>query len=32
MAAGIAETLEESESGRNGYRVPAVEKALDVLE
>ena len=32
MAAGIAETLDESEGGRNGYRVPAVEKALDVLE
>ncbi|WP_027164383.1 IclR family transcriptional regulator [Mesorhizobium sp. WSM3224] len=32
MAAGIAEMLDEGESGRNGYRVPAVEKALDVLE
>ncbi|CCV08528.1 Transcriptional regulator, IclR family [Mesorhizobium metallidurans STM 2683] len=32
MAASVAETLDEAEGGRNGYRVPAVEKALDVLE
>ncbi|RWP41716.1 IclR family transcriptional regulator [Mesorhizobium sp.] len=32
MAADIAQIVEEGESGRNGYRVPAVEKALDVLE
>ena len=32
MAASVAETVDDSESGRNGYRVPAVDKALDVLE
>ncbi|UVK43916.1 IclR family transcriptional regulator [Mesorhizobium sp. AR07] len=32
MAASVAEAFDEGDSGRNGYRVPAVEKALDVLE
>ncbi|RWP36312.1 IclR family transcriptional regulator [Mesorhizobium sp.] len=32
MAADIAQIVDDGESGRNGYRVPAVEKALDVLE
>ncbi|TPM40585.1 IclR family transcriptional regulator [Mesorhizobium sp. B2-3-4] len=32
MAASVAETLDDGENGRNGYRVPAVDKALDVLE
>jgi DNA-binding IclR family transcriptional regulator len=32
MAASVVQTFDEGEGGRNGYRVPAVEKALDVLE
>lgn len=32
MATDIAQIVDEGESGRNGYRVPAVEKALDILE
>ena len=32
MATSVAEILDEGEGGRNGYRVPAVDKALDVLE
>ncbi|TIU50780.1 MAG: IclR family transcriptional regulator [Mesorhizobium sp.] len=32
MAASVADTLDDGEAGRNGYRVPAVDKALDVLE
>ncbi|TJX12958.1 MAG: IclR family transcriptional regulator, partial [Mesorhizobium sp.] len=32
MAASVADTLDDGEAGRSGYRVPAVDKALDVLE
>src|SRR4029077_3951039 len=32
MAASVAETLDEGESGRSACRVPPVEKALDVVE
>ena len=32
MAALAAEAIDEGEGARSGYRVPAVEKALDVLE
>jgi DNA-binding IclR family transcriptional regulator len=32
MAAAVVQALDDGEGGRNGYRVPAVEKALDVLE